>query len=229
MIFQQVNEDTLSIKFSDLINLETHQKVVFYYHVCLTYEHLLSVVPGYHTLMIQYDIRETTAEVIINRLNSEVFKATANKPRVVVVPVCYETFGLDLEHVASSNNLSIEEVINIHTQNLYPVYMLGFTPGFPYLGNLDKRLITPRLTTPRTIVPKGSVGIGGEQTGIYPLQSPGGWQIIGRTPLELFDVSKNSTLFVMGDVIRFKAITRDMYTAIEKCIQSGTYEVEVEV
>ncbi|MBO1911088.1 5-oxoprolinase subunit PxpB, partial [Microvirga sp. 3-52] len=116
--------------------------------------------------------------------------------------------GPDLEYVAKSNNLSIEEVIQIHSENEYLVYMIGFAPGFPFLGGMDKRIATPRKETPRLTIPSGSVGIAGKQTGVYPLETPGGWQIIGRTPLDLFlpDMSP-PTLLEAGDKIRFMPVS----------------------
>lgn len=227
MKFKQVNEDSLSIEFSDHIDIKTHQRVKFYYHCCSVYEHVLSVVPSYNTLLIHYDIRKTSAEQLEEQMRHETYIEGQDTAAVIVIPVCYETFGVDLAYVAEYHHLTTDQVIKLHTSTIYPVYMIGFTPGFPYLGGLDERLATPRLTTPRTTVAKGSVGIGGEQTGIYPIQSPGGWQIIGRTPVELFDAKNNTTLLKMGDYIQFKAISHEEYEAITSDIVNGLYEIEV--
>jgi KipI family sensor histidine kinase inhibitor len=127
----------------------------------------------------------------------------------IEIPVCYGgDFGPDIEFVAQTHDLTVEEVIRIHSEPEYPIYMIGFTPGFPFLGGLPEKLHTPRLETPRTVVPAGSVGIANAQTGIYPIDSPGGWQLIGKTPLKLFDLQRsNPILLKAGDALKFKPIT----------------------
>lgn len=134
--------------------------------------------------------------------------STNVKANIIEIPVCYDQrFGLDLEEVAAHAKLSIEEVIAIHADTIYTVYMIGFLPGFAYLGGLSGQLATPRKQTPRLHVPAGSVGIGGEQTGIYPLTSPGGWQIIGRTPMMMFNLeNEQPSLLQPGDQVIFKQI-----------------------
>ena len=131
------------------------------------------------------------------------------EPRTVQVPVCYGgAFGPDLEDVAQRHELSPDEVVRLHSEATYSVYMLGFAPGFAYLGGMPAEIATPRRDQPRTAVPGGSVGIGGSQTGIYPLVSPGGWNLIGRTPLRLFTAGrKPPTLLDVGDRVCFRAIT----------------------
>jgi KipI family sensor histidine kinase inhibitor len=128
--------------------------------------------------------------------------------KTITIPVCYDTsFGLDLKEVSGQTGLSAEEIIKIHTASLYRVFMLGFTPGFPYLGETDARISCSRKETPRQIVPEGSVGLAGRQTGIYPVASPGGWQIIGRTPLKIFNPgSENIFMIWPGDRVLFKSI-----------------------
>lgn len=126
----------------------------------------------------------------------------------VTIPVCYgELYGPDIQEVADVNNLSIQEVISLHTQAVYTVYMIGFVPGFAYMGGMNEQLATPRKATPRQAITAGSVGIAGKQTGIYPLETPGGWQIIGRTPLKLFDATRTQpALLKAGDRVIFKSI-----------------------
>src|SRR4029453_856356 len=140
------------------------------------------------------------------------------KSRLVKVPVCYDAeFALDLKTVAQHCGLSPNEVVARHAAARYDVRCVGFTPGFPFLGGLPAKLATPRRKSPRPAVPAGSVGIGGPQTGIYPLRSPGGWNIIGRTPLRLFDVTREpATLFRAGDRVRFFPIGRDEFEKWEK-------------
>ncbi|HEX3420330.1 MAG TPA: 5-oxoprolinase subunit PxpB [Candidatus Udaeobacter sp.] len=136
--------------------------------------------------------------------------------RPVEIPVCYDSeFGFDLDRVAEHTQLSEREIVDIHTSGEYRVACIGFVPGFTFLAGLPKKLATPRRDAPRKEIPPGSVGIGGVQTGIYPLRSPGGWNLIGRTPLKLFDPSKNPpTLLQPGDRVRFRAITREEFIAL---------------
>ena len=131
-------------------------------------------------------------------------------PRVVEIPVCYGgDLGPDLEDVARQHSLSVDDVVRIHADGDYLVYMVGFMPGFAYLGGLAPELVTPRRSSPRTAVPAGTVGIGGQQTGVYPLVSPGGWNLIGRTPLRIFDATReNASLLEAGDRVRFVPISR---------------------
>lgn len=139
------------------------------------------------------------------------------KPREVEIPVCYGgAYGPDLAFVASYHHMTEEEVVKIHTAGEYLVYMLGFCPGFPYMGGMDKRIATPRRKSPRLAIPAGSIGIAGEQTGGYPLSTPGGWQLIGRTPVEMFrpDNSREPTLLRAGDHVHFRAVTEEEYQRI---------------
>ena len=135
--------------------------------------------------------------------------------RVVEIPVCYEPeFALDLDHVAQHAQMSPKEVVDLHRATDYHVTCIGFTPGFPYLAGLPEKLATPRRVTPRKEIPAGSVAIGGRQSGIYPLRSPGGWNVIGRTSLQLFDPKKNPpALLRAGDRLRFQAISRQEFEA----------------
>ena len=143
---------------------------------------------------------------------------TLPSPRQVVIPVVYGgDFGPDLSFVAAHNHLSPEEVVTIHSTGRYPVYMLGFTPGFPYLGGLSEKIQAPRLKTPRTHVPAGTVGIANNQTGIYPVASPGGWRLIGRTPLKLFNPGAAAPFLIHpGDLITFRAISPSEYDRIRE-------------
>jgi inhibitor of KinA len=188
---------------------------------------VLDIVPAYSTLTLHYDPvavgagaspYEAVAETIGEWLKIQSVEATA-PGQVVEIPVCYGgAFGEDLEELARSRNLTIAEAIAIHSGASYHVHMLGFVPGFAYLGGLDARLATPRRDTPRARVPAGSVAIAGEQTCVYPLDTPGGWQIIGRTPLHLFrpDASPPSLLNA-GDTVRFTPISAQEFEA-----QSGS-------
>ncbi len=176
-------------------------------------------VPAFASLMVTYDPLVTdydTAAAALQKLaGSPGADSTAETGKLVTIPVCYGgEFGPDLPFVAQHAGLSEQEVIALHAGRDYRIYMLGFLPGFPYLGGLDERLFTPRLPTPRTAIPAGAVGIGGEQTGIYPIASPGGWQLIGRTPLKLFDPAAGTLPYAAGDRIRFQPITRAEFDAL---------------
>ena len=165
-------------------------------------------VPGYATLLVHYDPLALDYDQVLEWVQarlSEASSALLPEPRRIEVPVFYGgEHGPDLEFVAQHNHLSPEEVVRRHTARDYPVYLEGFTPGFPYLGGLDETIAAPRLPSPRLRVPAGSVGIAGQQTGIYPVDSPGGWRLIGWTPRQLFDPQRSPpALLAPGDVVRF--------------------------
>lgn len=194
-------------------------------------DHVVEVVPTYRSLLVYYNplivARADLINKIENLLSDKEEKMSLNAAaRVVNIPVCYgNEFGPDIEFVASHNNLTVEEVIKIHTSRPYLVYMLGFTPGFPYLGGMSEKIATPRLKTPRTSIPAGSVGIAGNQTGFYPIASPGGWQLIGRTPVKAFNKdSDNPFLFEAGDYLRFEAVNTEDFYAIQELVKAGRYK-----
>lgn len=169
-------------------------------------------VPGYATLLVRYNplaMDYAQALELVRREAERVALAPLPEPRRVEVPVYYGgEHGPDLEDVARHCGLTPAEVVRLHAAGEYPVYLIGFTPGFPYLGGMDPRLATPRLVTPRPRVPAGSVGIAGPQTGIYSIDSPGGWRIIGWTPLRLFDPAADPpALLRPGDVVVFRQVS----------------------
>ena len=184
------------------------------------------IVPAYSTLALHYDSAEVGAgaspyDALAETIESWLKTQPAAAPAAghpVEIPVCYGgAFGEDLETLAKSRNLSVEEVVAIHSGADYHVHMLGFVPGFAYLGGLDARLATPRRVTPRPHVPAGSVAIGGTQTGVYPLDTPGGWHIIGRTPLQLFKPdTMPPSLLNAGDAVRFVPISATDFEARSK-------------
>lgn len=193
---------------------------------------LTEVVPSYNSLTVYYNpvavyFSNENKEFIspykkvsafILRLMDELSSGEATEQRLVTIPVAYGgEFGPDLEDVAEINGLSVEEVIGIHSGNEYLVYMIGFAPGFPFMGGMDERIATPRKESPRLAITPGSVGIAGKQTGIYPLETPGGWQIIGRTPLDLFLPELTPpTLLQSGDRIRFVPISHEEYKEMKQ-------------
>ena len=158
-----------------------------------------------------------TIKIIENSLNIEQNGKTP-QARLVEIPVLYGyDYGKDIQRVEQFSGLNEKEIIQKHQSGNYLVYYLGFSPGFPYMGGMDQVLTTPRLKTPRKCVPQGSVAIAGQQTGIYPFSSPGGWNLIGRTPLEIFNLSnpKNS-LIQMGDKVQFKSISKNKYEQLKR-------------
>jgi inhibitor of KinA len=178
---------------------------------------IIETVPAYHTLTVFYDPCIKRFDELKNLLADIDFSDCAMKQeaRLVVIPVCYDlSLAPDLPALAAHCGISTEQVITLHTRPGYRVYFLGFKPGFAYLGGLDARLHMPRRATPRTSVPAGSVGIGGEQTGVYAQAGPGGWQIIGRTPARLFDIDREPPcLLQAGDHVTFQAITLQEFQA----------------
>ncbi len=179
------------------------------------------LVPTYCSLLVMYDPLILSYEQVCNLISTAAAApdtaTTERRVRVIEIPTLYGgTYGPDLAFVSDHAGLSPDEVIARHSRPDYPVYMLGFIPGFAYLGGMDESIATPRLASPRTHVPKGSVGIANTQTGIYPTVSPGGWQLIGRTPISLYDDTKEQpALLQAGDYVHYRPITEDEYLAIQ--------------
>ncbi len=191
---------------------------------------IIDFIPSYNELMICYNPAIVSYENLLHILHSveaDIETIKLPEPRVIHVPVLYGgDEGPDLPEVASFSRLSENEVIQIHCSANYYVYMLGFTPGFCYLGGMDQRISTPRKQTPRLSISAGAVGIADKQTGIYSIESPGGWQIIGKTPLRLFDpLRKPEFLIGAGDYVRFFSVSGDEYGDILSRVQDGIYEV----
>jgi len=182
---------------------------------------VVEYVPAYTTLALHYDPLQISHAQLCRDLEpmlAEGVEGADELTRIMEIPVCYGgEFGGDLEFVAQHNGLATDEVVAIHSSPEYLVHMIGFSPGFPYLGGMSPRIATPRRSSPRLKVPAGSVGIAGGQTGIYSLETPGGWQIIGRTPLALFRPADHPpTLLTAGDVVRFRPITPDEFDALRE-------------
>jgi inhibitor of KinA len=238
--YHLLSEYAISIQFGHSINENTLRIITSFNHYLLLHPFpgLVTTVPAYTTLSVFYEPvqviqshqlqGDTPSEKVIHYLSSLYTKAPIrnnNISNTVIIPVCYSSsFGPDLPEVANTNGLTIEEVIHLHTEATYTVYMLGFVPGFAYLGGMNERLATPRKPTPRQAVPAGSVGIAGGQTGIYPLETPGGWQLIGRTPLRLFDAGRPQPSWLQaGDLVTFQPISAAEFDDISREKYANTY------
>lgn len=209
-VFGPLGDSALLIKFGDEIELALNRSIhdLAARLAATPIAGLTGLVPAYASLLVHYDPLQQTYAAVADWARAaldQLQPSAARKPRRIEVPVRYggET-GPDLEAVAAAHGLSAAEVIRLHSARDYTVYMMGFTPGFPYMGRLDDALVTPRLESPRTHVSAGTVAIAGAQTGIYPIDSPGGWRLIGWTPLKLFDPGRESPfLFAPGDAVHF--------------------------
>ena len=176
--------------------------------------------PAYCSLLIKFDalrMEHSELEAILRRYLERLDEAKLPEPRRVEIPVCYGgEFGPDLAEVCAMRGMTEAQAIELHASVEYLVYFLGFVPGFAYLGELPEELVTPRLAAPRKRVPAGSVGIAGNQTGVYPFATPGGWRLIGRTPLKMFRAENDGlSLLSIGDRVRFAPISRDRFAALE--------------
>lgn len=194
-------------------------------------EEIVEIVPSYHSLLIFLKKSENVQEYIdIFRYVDISISTNSNtsKNRTWKIPVCYHSsFGSDLIQLSEQLELSPDEIIGLHTAPTYRIYAMGFLPGFLYLGGLDTRIHCPRKEKIAPSVSKGSVAIGGEQTGIYPQNSPGGWHVIGRTPIELFDVKQDPpSPFTVGDSVQFYSVDLNEFELIESLINAGKYQLK---
>ena len=235
--FLQAGEQGLVVEFGNEINAQINQQVhrLARSLSAQALPSILEVIPTYRSLLVYFDPLEISrselscqVQSLVDALDNQTAEI-AQTARVVRIPVCYGgEFGPDIDFVAQHNGISIDEVIAIHSSTPYQVYMLGFTPGFPYLGGMSEKIATPRLEKPRVKIPAGSVGIAGSQTGFYPIESPGGWQLIGRTPLKGFDADSSTPFaFAAGDYLQFVPISTDEFSVICREVEAGAYTPEV--
>ena len=221
--FRLAGDRGLLVEFGGTIDPEINRKVrqVFVSLEKRPIDGVTEAIPTYRSLLVFYDPFQISPEKLRAEISDRERKLDTLEiplPETVEIPVAYGgEFGPDLEFVARHNNLTPKEVIQIHTSGNYLIYMIGFTPGFPFLGGLSKKLFTPRLENPRQLVPAGSVGIANNQTGVYPIDSPGGWQLIGRTPIKLYDPLRSPPILLKaGNYLKFKRISDDRYVEIAK-------------
>ena len=228
-------DQALLVEFGNSIDIEINNKIR---NLMVQLEQsqedwIIDLVPSYKSLLVIFNpalSERKLIETYLLELAENLGQTDTSAERLIKIPTLYGTdFGIDLDFVAKNSKLSIEEVISLHSEPKYRVYMIGFAPGFPYLGGLNEKLTTPRLESPRLKIPAGSVGIAESQTGIYPNDSPGGWQLIGRTPLNLFDPNReNPSLLIAGDYMKFEPLeSPEEYSDIKSDIESNNYKLEI--
>jgi KipI family sensor histidine kinase inhibitor len=214
-------ENAVLVAFGESLSVETNTAVWNVHEAVRNsgMKGIVGLIPAYCSLVIHFDTDFLSFYSVRDFVrNLDISESAQFEARRIEVPVCYRgTHGLDLETLSEKLSLPIEEIIRLHSERNYRVFMLGFLPGFAFMGITHESLETKRHAKPRSKVPKGSVGLAGRQTGIYPSDSPGGWQIIGRTPINLFDLSKkNPSFFQPGDEVTFKPISLEQYDHLAK-------------
>ena len=224
-------DSSLLIEFGNEISPEINRRIAAVVELMREQhiEGVVDVIPAFCSLLVNYDPRVAGYEKMKKRLESLVrvdIKVGQTKRKIFEIPVLYGgEYGPDLASIADHAGISEDEVVLIHSSKDYLIYMLGFLPGFCYLGGLDERIHTPRLSNPRLRIRAGSVGIGGSQTGIYPLDSPGGWQLMGMTPIKTYDPEREIPILVeAGNYIRFVQIDEEQYKRIQAQVAEGSYQ-----
>ena len=221
--FQRASDQSLLIYFGQQITLHAHEHVRKLLRL-LESEPLAGIRnlhPAYCSVLVKFDPlkwRNEQLEAILTQYLGRLENVTLPEPRQVEIPVCYGgEYGPDLIDVSKTQGMTPAQVIELHSSATYVVYFLGFVPGFAYLGELPKALVTPRLATPRRRVPAGSVGIAGRQTGVYPVATPGGWRLLGRTPRSMFRPDQEGfSRLSIGDRVRFTPISQEQFAALER-------------
>ena len=218
MEFKRLNHDTLIIEWNGSIDATLLEVILQYQTAISRLNGVLETWPSYHSLAVQFDPNKISARDLQHKVQHLTVSKEKLSPTAWRIPVCYDdSLGVDLKMVSDKLSMDHEQLITKHSAKTYTVHFLGFLPGFMYLGGLDQLLHIDRKSSPSLSVHKGSVAIGGSQTGIYPQDSPGGWYVIGRTPIALFDIRRIPVCFVRpGDTIRFESIDRDTYDVFSK-------------
>ena len=221
--FQRASDQSLLIYFGDEITLHAHERVRQLLRLLEAepLQGIRNLHPAYCSVLVKFDPlqrRHEELEEILQQYLARLNDVTLPEPRHVEIPVCYGgEHGPDLNDISTAHGMTPAQVIELHSSTTYLVYFLGFVPGFAYLGELPKALVTSRLPTPRRSVPPGSVGIAGNQTGVYPVATPGGWRLLGRTPFSMFRPKQNRlSLLSIGDRVRFSPISPEQFAALER-------------
>lgn len=228
--FKPFGKQALLIEWEAVIDKNINRDIIQFQSLIkeIEGEKIEDLIVGYHSLLVKYkfEIHDFPAKVkALKQVYQANTKESAEENYLWEIPACYELeFAIDLEELTEKLELSINEIIKIHSQTTYTVYFIGFLPGFMYLGGLDKRIHCNRKATPRLKVPKGALAIGGSQTGVYPQESAGGWNIIGNSPISFFNVNKEKPCFVSaGDEICFVPVTKTEYINIQLQVDAGIY------
>lgn len=231
--YKPYGERSILIEWPQIISESMLNSVLLYKEKLKNYnfKQKVYIKSAYNSILITYDftINNFYGEILVLKsVFNEDYDALENNFKLWKIPVCYDLeFGIDLEEIAKQNSITVSEIIDLHSGTIYPVYFIGFLPGFLYLGGLDNRLHFPRKLAPRLKVKKGSVGIGNTQTGIYPNESPGGWNLIGKTPINFFDITNKRPCFAKsGDKIQFISISREEFNHIANQVDNGSYNIE---
>jgi len=234
IFFKVFNEESILIQWNDKVDIKLIDSIISYKNLIEQElsEILIECVQSINSMMVIYNSNKINSEDLINTLEnlySLDLKVGETEKKIWKIPVCYDlSFGIDLEDLSTSNSISIDEIIKLHNSLTYNVLSMGFLPGFLYLGMNDKKLYCERKDKPKLNIKSGSVGIARDQTGIYPQDSPGGWRIIGRSPISFFNVDDKSPCFAKpGDKIKFQNISLSDFNQIE--INKSSYKIKYEV
>lgn len=223
----QISETAALVEFGREISEDINKKVRTFceYLDEKPFYGMIEYIPAFTSVSVIYNPLDMNSEspyevveAILDNIISKLDFSLDDEEHIVKIPVCYGgEFGQDIEEVAKINSITVDEVIKIHSEGKYLVYMIGFAPGFPYLGGMSEKIAAPRREAPRTAIPAGSVGIAGMQTGVYPIETPGGWQLIGNTPLKLFDLNRDTkSILKAGDIVKFYPISYEEYLQLKE-------------
>ena len=228
----QISERAVELVFANKIDIQQNkaiQKIA--QKLFEQYDEQVTVIPAYHTLTVTFDVAKISFQELAHKIKTiaENISVSDNQIKTIVeLPVCYDTdFGPDLQDVAAFAKVSVDELIKLHTSTDYFIFMMGFLPGFAYMGSVPEQIAMPRLETPRSLIAPGSVGLAGAQTGMYPVQSPGGWRILGRTPIKLYDPKNPEPYYKVGQYVRFVPISRKRFDEIKELDQNNLYQLKI--
>lgn len=240
LTYKKFGETGILIEWPARIDADIMQDIVSFEKLVCKDQKVIETVIAYNSLMIRYEYmhnytlhykyRESFSRTVekLKELYAMERKTVQQKQKIWKIPVCYDlSFGLDLKEISKAKELPIDTIIQLHSSTDYLIYFLGFQPGFLYLGGLNEKIHMPRRDNPRLRVEKGSVGIGGEQTGVYPQDSAGGWNLIGKSPIDFFDITKSKPCFAKaGDLIRFESVDLETFEKISEEVNKGSYQIK---